>query len=61
MIDIKSLPLESKIILIIGIALALMSFVLFLRYTMLLILMKIDPEYREFVRTMLEKQKSKRK
>ena len=61
MIDIKSLPLESKIILIIGFALALMSFVLFLRYTLLLILMKIDPGYREFVRTMLEKQKTKRK
>jgi len=61
MIDIKSLPLESRIILIIGFTLALMSFVLYLRYTLLLILMKIDPEYREFVRTMLKKQKSKRK
>jgi hypothetical protein len=61
MIDIKSLPLESKIILITGFALALVSFFLFLRYTLLLILMKIDPEYREFVRTMLEKQKTKRK
>lgn len=61
MIDIRSLPLESKIILFIGIVLAVMSFVLFLRYALLLILMKIDPEYREFVRTMLEKQRSKRK
>lgn len=61
MIDIKSLPLESRVILIIGFALALLSFVLYLRYTLLLIMMKIDPEYREFVRKMLEKQKTQRK
>ncbi len=59
MIDIKSLPLESKVILFIGFLLAVMSFIIFLRYTLLLILMKIDPEYREFVRKMLEKQGKK--
>jgi len=39
---------------------AFMSFLLMFRYMIMLVLMKISPEYREFVRKMLEKKKQVR-
>jgi len=57
MIDINGLPLISKLILITGFAIGIASFILFLRYPIMLILMKYSPEYREFVRRMLEREK----
>ena len=60
MIDFDSLPLISKIVLIAGFTIGIMSFILFLRYPIMLILMKYSPEYREFVKKTLE-QKRKNK
>jgi len=61
MIDFNSLPLISKIILISGFAIGIMSFIIFLRYPIMLILMKYSPGYREFIKKTLEKKKKKNK
>ncbi len=60
MLDFNSLPLSSKIILVTGFAIGIASFILFLRYPIMLILMKYNPEYREFVKRMLERKKTKK-
>ncbi len=60
MLDVHSLPLVPKIILVIGLAIGITSFVLFLRYPIILILMKFKPEYREFVRNMIKQKKQNR-
>jgi len=59
MIDFNSLPLFSKIILITGFSIGFMSFVLVLRYPIMLILMKYSPEYREFIKKTLARKKQK--
>jgi len=56
MIDFNSLPLISKIILIAGFTIGIMSFILFLRYPIMLILMKYSPEYRSSLRNSREKE-----
>ncbi|MFH0904559.1 MAG: hypothetical protein V1854_05160 [Methanobacteriota archaeon] len=61
MIDISNLPLFSKVILIIGFTIGIVSFVLVMRYPIMLILMKLSPEYREFVKRALERSKAKNK
>ncbi len=61
MIDINSLPLLSKVILIIGFTIGFVSFVLVLRYPIILILMKYSPEYREFIKKTLERSKVRSK
>jgi hypothetical protein len=50
MIDINSLPLLSKVILTAGFTVGIISFIIFLRYPIMLILMKYNPKYREFVK-----------
>lgn len=60
MIDISELPFASKIILFIGFAIVIISFVIFLRYPLLLILMKYSPEYREFIRKTINRNKEKK-
>jgi hypothetical protein len=50
MIDISSLPLLSKMILALGFMVGIISFIIFLRYPIMLILMKYSPKYREYVR-----------
>jgi hypothetical protein len=60
MLDFNSLPLASKIILVIGFAIGIASFILFLRYPIILILMKYNLEYREFIKRMLERRKLKK-
>ena len=59
MIDFNSLPLISKIILIAGFVIGIMSFIIFLRYPIILILMKYSPAYRDFIKKTLEKKKKK--
>ncbi len=59
MIDISNLPLFSKVILIIGFTIGIVSFVLVMRYPIMLILMRLSPEYREFVKRALERSKAK--
>jgi len=61
MIDISNLPLFSKVILIIGLTIGMVSFVLVMRYPIILILMKLSPEYREFIKRALERSKVKNK
>ncbi len=61
MIDISSLPLFSKVILITGFTIGIISFVLVMRYPIILILMKLSPDYREFIRRTLERSKMKEK
>lgn len=61
MIDISNLPLFSKVILIIGFTIGVVSFVLVMRYPIMLILMKLSPEYREFVKKTLAQSKAKQK
>ena len=61
MIDISGLPLFSKVILIIGFTIGFVSFVLVLRYPIILILMKYSPEYREFIKKGLERSKARHK
>ena len=51
MIDISSLPLLSKLILEAGFIVGIISFIIFLRYPIMLILMKYNPKYREFIRS----------
>lgn len=59
MLDLHSLPLGPKVALVIGFAIGITSFILFLRYPIILILMKFKPEYRESVRKMLKQKKQK--
>jgi len=59
MIDIGSLPLYSKLILFIGFGIGFVSFVLLMKYPIMLILMKLSPEYREFVKRTLARSKAK--
>ena len=58
--DLNSLPLLSKIILVIGFTLGIFSLIIFLRYPIMLILMKYSPKYREFIKKNLAKKKSKK-
>jgi len=51
MIDISSLPLLSKMILAVGLMVGIISFIIFLRYPIMLILMKYNPKYREYIRS----------
>jgi hypothetical protein len=60
MIDIRSLPLVPKVILIAGLTTGIVSFILFLRYPIILILMKCSLEYREFIKRTLERKKSRK-
>ena len=50
MIDINSLPLLSKLILAAGIMVGIISFIIFLRYPIMLVLMKYNPKYREYIK-----------
>ena len=50
MIDISSLPLLSKLILAVGFMVGIISFIIFLRYPIMLVLMKYNPKYREYVK-----------
>ncbi|MDD1745186.1 MAG: hypothetical protein LUQ20_05175 [Candidatus Methanoperedens sp.] len=61
MIVISNLPLFSKVILIIGFTMGIVSFVLVMRYPIILILMKLSPEYREFIKRALERSTAKNK
>ncbi|VVB89167.1 Uncharacterised protein [uncultured archaeon] len=61
MIDISNLPLFSKVILIIGFSMGIVSFVLVMRYPIILILMKISPQYREFIKKALAHSKAEQK
>ena len=61
MIDIGSLPLYSKMILFIGFGIGFVSFVLLMKYPIMLILMKLSPEYRKFVKKTLALSKVKQK
>jgi len=60
MIDVRSLPLVPKVILITGFTIGIVSFLLFLRYPIILILMKYSPQYREFMKRTLERKKSRK-
>ncbi|HMB44689.1 MAG TPA: hypothetical protein VKL21_02595 [Candidatus Methanoperedens sp.] len=56
----NSLPVLSKIILVIGFTLGIMSLIIFLRYPIMLILMKYSPKYREFIKKNLARKKSRK-
>jgi len=56
--DLNSLPLLSKIILVIGFTLGIISLIIFLRYPIMLILMKYSPKYRELIKKDLARKKS---
>jgi len=60
MLDFNSLPLGSKIILIIGFAIGIASFILFLRYPIMLVLMKYNTEYREFIKKTIAREKQRK-
>jgi hypothetical protein len=57
MIDISSLPLLSKLILAVGFMVGILSFIIFLRYPIMLILMKYNPKYREYIRKSIASKK----
>jgi hypothetical protein len=57
MIDIRSLPLLSKLILAVGFMIGIISFIIFLRYPIMLILMKYNPKYREYVKKSIANKK----
>ncbi len=59
MIDFHSLPFYSKIALIVGFSIGFFSFVLVLRYPIILVLMKYSSEYREFMKRTLVRKKQK--
>jgi len=60
MININSLPLLSKMILAVGFIVGIISFIIFLRYPIMLILMKYNPKYREYIkRSIASKNKNK--
>jgi uncharacterized membrane protein YesL len=62
MIDINSLPILSKLILAVGFMLGIISFIIFLRYPIMLILMKYNPKYREYIKkSIVSKNKTKNK
>lgn len=50
MIDFNNLPLLSKLILATGFFVGIISFIIFLRYPIMLIIMKYSPKYREYVK-----------
>ena len=60
MLDISSLPLFPKIILIAGFAIGFVSFILVMRYPIILILMKLSPGYRAYIRKELARSKAKK-
>lgn len=60
MIDVNSLPLFSKIILIIGFTIGILSLIIFLRYPIILVLMKYSPKYREFIKKTLVRKRPKK-
>lgn len=60
MIDISNLPFASKAVLYIGFGLGIASFVLFLRYPIILILMKYSPDYREFIKRTIARNNQKK-
>lgn len=60
MLDFNALPLTSKIILVAGFAIGIASFILFLRYPIMLILMKYSTEYREFIKKSIARKKLKK-
>ncbi|MCX9084651.1 MAG: hypothetical protein OIN87_07645 [Candidatus Methanoperedens sp.] len=57
MIDISSLPLLSKLILAAGFMVGIISFIIFLRYPIMLILMKYNPKYREYIKRSIASKK----
>jgi uncharacterized membrane protein YesL len=57
MIDIDSLPLLSKLILAVGFMVGIISFIIFLRYPIMLILMKYNPKYREYIKKSIASKK----
>jgi len=57
MININSLPLLSKLILAVGFMVGIISFIIFLRYPIMLILMKYNPKYREFIKRSIASKK----
>jgi hypothetical protein len=57
MIDINSLPLLSKLILAAGFMVGIISFIIFLRYPIMLILMKYNPKYREYIKKSIANKK----
>jgi len=57
MIDINTLPLFSKLILAAGFMVGIISFIIFLRYPIMLILMKYNPKYREYIRKSISSKK----
>jgi XTP/dITP diphosphohydrolase len=59
MLDFNSLPLVSKLILITGFSIGITSFILFLRYPVMLILMKYKPKYRESIKKTIARKKLK--
>lgn len=60
MIDLNSLPLLSKMILALGFIVGIISLIIFLRYPIMLVLMKYNPKYREYVkRSIASKNKNK--
>ncbi|MDJ1422497.1 MAG: hypothetical protein M5U10_11345 [Candidatus Methanoperedens sp.] len=59
MIDFNTLPLVSKIVLVVGFSIGITSFILCFRYPIILILMKYNPEYREFIRRSIARKKRK--
>jgi|GEM_PF-823982 len=60
MIDISTLPLLSKLMLAAGFMIGIISFIIFLRYPIMLILMKYNPKYREYIkRSLASKKKNK--
>jgi hypothetical protein len=60
MLDFNSLPLASKIILVTGFAIGIASFILFLRYPIMLILMKYNTEYRDFIKKTIAQKKPRK-
>ncbi len=61
MIDISSLPLLSKLILAVGFMVGIISLIIFLRYQIMLILMKYNPKYREYVKKSIASKKKSNK
>ena len=60
MLDISNLPLFSQMILIIGFVIGFVSFMLVMRYPIILILMKLSPRYRESIKKELARGKVKK-
>ncbi|HLB72075.1 MAG: hypothetical protein OIN88_08240 [Candidatus Methanoperedens sp.] len=60
MIDFDVLPLYSKLILITGFCVGIFSFIFTLRYPIILILMKLSPEYRRSIKRILDREKKRK-